>query len=120
MSRESAEGVSLHFLAWAAVATFAIGLGRQVVPSLAAATSLVLAGVTGGLAQIFLTKAYGLDKAARVGAISYLGVVLSQLLGVVALHEIPGVRQLGGAALVLLSGAFLVAGALAERSRSTR
>ena len=118
--RESAEGVSLHFLAWSAGAMLAMGVGRHVLPTPAAAASLLLAGVSGGLAQIFMTRAYGLDKAARVGAISYLGVVLSQLFGVLALHEFPGVRQLGGAALVVLSGAFLVFGAVREHVRSSR
>ena len=113
--RESAEGVSLHFAVWAAVATFAIGLPWARIPSLAALVSMMVAGFTGGAAQVAMTKAYGLDKAARVSAAGYSGVVMSQILGVLFLHETPGVRQLGGAGLVVLSGLFLVGGALRER-----
>ena len=115
--RESAEGVSLHFLAWATVAMLSLGVGHHVLPSPAAATSLVLAGVTGGAAQLAMTKAYGLDKAARVGALGYSGVVFAQLLGALVLHESPSVRQLCGAALVVASGGFLVFGALREDRR---
>lgn len=111
---ESAEGVSLHFATWAAVFTFTVGLPWAKVPSLGAALALVLAGLTGGAAQVAMTKAYGLDKAARVGAVSYSGLVMSQILGVLFLDEHPGPRQIVGAILVLASGLFLVFGALRE------
>jgi drug/metabolite transporter (DMT)-like permease len=114
--RESAEGVSLHFAIWATVVTFVVGLPWFRVPSFGALVSLVVAGFTGGAAQVAMTKAYGLDKAARVSAIGYSGVVISQILGVLVLHERPGVRQLAGAAFVVLSGLFLVGGALRERN----
>jgi len=113
--RESPEGVSLHFAIYAALATFIVGLPWLRVPSLAAFVSMLVAGFTGGAAQVAMTKAYGLDKAARVSAAGYSGVVISQILGVLVLHETPGVRQLAGAGLVVLSGLFLVGGALRER-----
>lgn len=113
--RESAEGVSLHFAAWAAVATFVVGLPWARVPSFVAGMALVIAGITGGAAQVAMTKAYGLDKAARVGAIGYSGLVISQVFGLLFLDEHPGIRQLVGAGFVLASGLFLVGGALRER-----
>jgi drug/metabolite transporter (DMT)-like permease len=112
---ESAEGVSLHFVGWAAPAMFVVGLGHHVLPSPAALTSLVLAGLTGGAAQIAMTKAYGLDKAARVGGVGYSGVVMSQVLAVLVLHEAPTLQQIGGAALVVTSGVVMVMGALREQ-----
>ncbi|MBI2389107.1 MAG: DMT family transporter [Deltaproteobacteria bacterium] len=113
--RESAEGVSLHFAVWAALATFVVGLPWVRVPSVGAAVALVVAGFSGGAAQVAMTKAYGLDKAARVAAFGYSGLVISQILGVLFLDEVPGLRQVAGAALVILSGLFLVGGALRER-----
>lgn len=114
--RESSEGVSLHFAVWASILTFVLGLPWLRVPSPGALLSLVIAGMSGGFAQVFMTKAYGLDKAARVSAVSYSGVVMSQIFGVLILHESPSVRQLAGAGLVVASGLFLVGGALRERS----
>ena len=113
--RESAEGVSLHFVGWAAPAMLLLGIGHHVVPSPAALTSLVLAGLTGGAAQISMTKAYGLDKAARVGGVGYSGVVMSQVLAVFVLHELPSMQQVAGAALVVASGLVMVMGALREQ-----
>lgn len=115
---ESAEGVSLHFAQWGAVAMFLAGLGRHVLPSPRELLVLSLAGLCGGAAQVAMTKAYGLDKAARVGAVGYSGVVMSQLLGVLLFAELPTARQLGGAALVVVSGVVLVGGALLEARRS--
>jgi drug/metabolite transporter (DMT)-like permease len=107
-SRESAEGVSLHFLLFASLANFVVGLPLAKVPSLDALLSLIGAGIFGGIAQVAMTKAYGLDRAARVGALGYSGVVMAQVLGVTFLHEIPTGRQLVGASLVILSGAFVL------------
>ncbi|MEO7093886.1 MAG: DMT family transporter, partial [Polyangiales bacterium] len=118
--RESAEGVSLHFVGWAAPAMLLVGIGHHVLPSPAALTSLVLAGLTGGAAQIAMTKAYGLDKAARVGGVGYSGVVMSQVLAVLVLHEMPTLQQVGGAALVVMSGLVMVLGALREQRALVR
>ncbi len=118
--RESAEGVSLHFQIWGAIATFVVGLPWFRIPSLLAFLSLVVAGLMGGLAQVVMTKAYGLDKAARVGAAGYSGVVISMILGALFLHEIPRPAQLAGAALVVMSGLLLLGGALLERGPGSR
>lgn len=117
--RESAEGVSLHFAFWASLITFVVGVPWLRIPSWQALTSLVLAGISGGFAQVIMTKAYGLDKAARVSAVGYSGVVMSQIFGVLVLHESPGVRQLAGAGLVVISGLFLLGGALRESTIPT-
>jgi drug/metabolite transporter (DMT)-like permease len=69
---------------------------------------LVGAGMFGGIAQVAMTKAYGLDKAARAAALGYSGVVIAQVLGVLFLHEIPTGRQLVGAGLVVFSGALVL------------
>ena len=118
--REGAEAVSLHFVGTSAVVMILYGIGRSVVPSPAALGSLVLSGLTGGLAQIAMTKAYGLDRAARVGALGYTSVVFAQILGVAFLAEIPTGRQLAGAALVLASGAALAAGTIFSRQSPAR
>lgn len=106
--RESAEGVSLHFLVVAGLANLAASLPVFRVPTSFTLLALVGAGLFGGLAQVSMTKAYGHDNAARVGAIGYSGVVMSQLLGLLFLHEVPTLRQLLGAAMIIASGAFVL------------
>ncbi len=105
--KESPEGVSLHFATWAALLTFVASLPGFRIPSPIALLALVGAGLFGGFAQVAMTRAYSLDQAARVSAIGYSGVVFSQAIGVVVLHEVPTGRQLVGAALVVGSGVLL-------------
>ena len=72
-----------------------------------------------------LTRAYALDRAARLGAVSYVGVVLTYALEAMLMHRAPSVMQLTGAALVVAAGVLTVtAGADApltgDRARTTR
>ncbi|MCC6215800.1 MAG: DMT family transporter [Polyangiaceae bacterium] len=101
---ESAEGVSLHFMTWAAILTGAIGLGHHVVPGPAELALLALAGAAGALGQVMMTHAYGLDLAARVSALGYAGIVVNLGLAVALLGERPTKVQLVGSALVLVAG----------------
>lgn len=111
---ESAAGVSLHFLAWAGAAFGAASLVGRIhasgaMPSLATWGWLAAAGACGAAAQVAMTRAYGLDQAARVSAIGYSGVVFAHALGLF-LGELPSLLQLVGAALVIASGVWVVLG----------
>jgi drug/metabolite transporter (DMT)-like permease len=55
---------------------------------------------TGG--QIFMTKAYGLDDVSRLAPLSYVGVVLSFILGMIFWKEIPSATSLIGSAVVIV------------------
>ena len=46
--------------------------------------------VTGGLAQLAMTRAYALDRAARVSALTFVGIVFTYLLAVPVFGERPG------------------------------
>jgi drug/metabolite transporter (DMT)-like permease len=122
---ETPESVALHFVGWSSTVMLAIGaIGTASgaspwhAPSLGVAALIVGAGITGGGAQLTMTTAYGFDKAARVGAIGYVSVVLSQVLGYLFLDERPSTLQLLGAAIVLVSGLTLVAGGVREARAS--
>jgi drug/metabolite transporter (DMT)-like permease len=65
-----------------------------------------------------MTRAYALERAARLGPVSYLGVVLSHLGGALLLGEATGPAQVAGAALVVGGGLFLAALALREARAS--
>jgi drug/metabolite transporter (DMT)-like permease len=62
------------------------------------------AGVMGGFAQLALTRAYAMERAARVAPIGYLNVVVSAVLGALALHEWPSGRAVAGMALIVAGG----------------
>ena len=64
-----------------------------------------------------MTRAYGLESAARIGAIGYLDVVLTVLGAVLLLKERPSTTQLVGSALVLSGGLLVVLGAVRDSRR---
>jgi drug/metabolite transporter (DMT)-like permease len=102
--RESPEAIALHFSLTAAVVLSTIGAAHATVPDRASLLWMLGAGLTGGLSQIALTRAYSLGRAARVSAIAYLTVVVSALLGAVALEERPTRRAVAGMMLVVAGG----------------
>jgi drug/metabolite transporter (DMT)-like permease len=110
--KESPEAVALHFSVVTSCVMFVFAWPAFVVPDLKGALLLVGTGLSGGLAQLAMTRAYSLDVAARVGAIGYLDVVVSQLLAVLLLGDRPGAGQLVGSGLVIASGVILALGAV--------
>lgn len=117
---ESPEGIALHFSSFAALVAFALSLPVWVTPDARGALELGLAGVSGGLAQLAMTRAYALDRAARVGAVGYLGPVLSHLLGSLVLGEPPSPTGLLGTTLVIAAGLVLTTSALRELRAKSR
>lgn len=75
-----------------------------------------VAALTGGLSQIAVTRAYALERAARLGAVSYAGVVLTYSLEAVTLARVPTLTQLAGAGLVVAAGLLTVGGAPGPKS----
>jgi drug/metabolite transporter (DMT)-like permease len=102
--RESPEAVALHFSLFAAVVLTAIGAMHATVPDARSVALMLGAGASGGFSQLAMTRAYALERAARVGGMSYLTVVVSALLGALALHEWPSSRTVAGMALVVSGG----------------
>jgi drug/metabolite transporter (DMT)-like permease len=106
--RESPEAVALHFSLVAAVVLTSIASAHAALhpaaPDARTVALMVAAGVSGGLAQIALTRAYALGRAAQVGSLSYLAVVISAALGALALGEWPPPRAVLGMGLVVAGG----------------
>jgi drug/metabolite transporter (DMT)-like permease len=65
---------------------------------------MLVTGVCAGFGQLAMTRAYALDQAARVGAVGYLAVVVSALLGALALGEVPDALATIGMLLVIAGG----------------
>jgi drug/metabolite transporter (DMT)-like permease len=112
---ESSEAIVVHFSLTAASVTALLSIPVFRLPDLRGALALAATGVTGGLAQVSMTRAYALDRAARIGAVGYLGVVFTQVLAVAWLGETPAPSQAIGSALVIGAGLLLAEGAWRER-----
>lgn len=116
-SSESVEAIALHFSLVSLVVHVCLAFPTLAAPSPRTAVLLVVTGLTGGIAQLCMTRAYALTEAAKLGAVSYLGTVLSQLGAVLLLHERPGARQLLGAGLVVGAGLVLALAAARDVRR---
>src|SRR6185436_12347045 len=101
---ESAEAIVLHFSLFAAVVTLVLALFVWKTPDATTAFWLFATGASGGLAQVAVTRAYALERAARLGALSYFGILLSQVMAIPIFGEHPGAWQIAGAAGVVASG----------------
>lgn len=101
---ESSEAIAFHYSLIAAVSLGIFGLRDARIPSTHDAALMIGAGVSAGFAQIAMTRAYSLARAARVSGIGYVTVVASALFGALALRERPTSIALVGMLLVIGGG----------------
>ena len=106
---ESHEAIVLHFSLVGLVVMITLAVPGWRWPDWPGALALLGAGLGGGGAQLAMTRAYALQRAAPVTAVSNLGVVFTYLLAVPLFGDLPGTWQLAGAALVIAATVLLTA-----------
>ncbi|PZQ48984.1 MAG: EamA family transporter [Rhodovulum sulfidophilum] len=79
-----------------------------VLPSAWEAALLVGAGLIGGVGQILLTESYRHAEASVVAPFEYTSMLLAIALGYFVFAEAPTGSTLGGAALIVLAGLFII------------
>lgn len=104
---DSPESIALHFGLVAASVFLIINVRSFVMPNPIDWLFLLLAGLSGGVAQLAMTRAYALAQAARLGAVTYVGTVISLVASFFVLGERPTFIQLVGSSLVIGAGALL-------------
>lgn len=112
---EAPEAIVVHFSSVASVVTGIALLSRLVrgAPLTLPATTvdwlcLASVGLTATVGQLALTRAYALDRAARVGAAGWAQVVLALIVDGALRATWPSAHALGGIALLLAAGVLLV------------
>ncbi len=105
---ETAPAVVLHFsmVGLCAMLAFAIPVWKW--PDAGATLLLLGAGLSGGGAQIAMTRAYSLHRAAPLAALSGLGIVLTHLLAIPIFGERPSMWQIGASLLVIGASLLLI------------
>jgi drug/metabolite transporter (DMT)-like permease len=79
-----------------------------VVPDLTTAALLIGAGLLGGVGQILLTQSYRHADVSVIAPFEYTSMLLALLLGYALFDEIPTGTMLGGAALIVAAGLFII------------
>ncbi len=113
---DSAEAIALHFALVGTVAHACFALFTFRMPTLRDMGWLLVTGLTGGLAQLAMTRAYALTEAARLGAVSYLGTITTFVASIVFLGERPVLTQIAGSLLVVGAGVALAVSAANKAS----
>jgi drug/metabolite transporter (DMT)-like permease len=78
------------------------------IPSTRALLLLIIAGLIGGVAQIFLTSSYREADVSIVAPFEYISIVLAIAIGYSFFDEIPTLSTLVGAALVVAAGLLII------------
>lgn len=79
-----------------------------VVPSWQMAAMLIMAGLLGGIGQIFLTSSYRYADASLVAPFDYTSMILALLIGYFIFDEVPTGTMLIGAGVVILAGVLII------------
>ncbi|HEV8178448.1 MAG TPA: DMT family transporter [Gemmatimonadales bacterium] len=116
---ETSEAVVLHFsiVGFCAMLVFAIPVWHW--PDARGSLLLLGAGLTGGGAQIAMTRAYSLHQAAPLAALSGLGIVLTHLLAIPIFGERPTGWQVAGSLLVIGATLLLATGSATAASEGS-
>ncbi len=69
---------------------------------------LLAIGLVGGVAQVMLTEAYASAQVSALGPYSYSSLVWSMLLGWLVWGDVPGLAMLGGSALIVVAGLYIL------------
>ena len=71
-------------------------------------TILIMAGILGGLGQIFLTSSYREADASVVAPFDYASMIFALAIGWFFFSEVPTGTMLFGASLVMLAGVLII------------
>ena len=93
---------------------------RFVAPGPLALASLVAVGLLGGCGQILMTHCYRFADATVIAAFDYTAMIWAAALGYVVFAELPTVRVLIGAAIVVAAGGGCSRGSIAVAKSSFR
>ena len=85
------------------ISIFSLAIQGWVSPNLKDLFLLSMVGILGGLANLWLTQSYKYSEVSLVTPLKYLALVFAIIFGYIFWDEIPTIKTLFGAALVIIS-----------------
>ena len=86
-------------------------------PNLHELAGLAVVGLIGGLSQLLMTTAYRHAPASTLAPFGYSSILWSTALGYLIWSDLPGPRMLIGAAVVIVSGLYIIYRETAKRAK---
>jgi drug/metabolite transporter (DMT)-like permease len=108
VQEESTAAIVFWFSVTASVLSLATVPFGWVWPQPGVAALLVLAGLAGGIGQILLTSSYRHAPTSVIAPFEYASMLLALVIGYAVFGEVPTLVMLGGAALVIAAGIFII------------
>lgn len=105
---EKTSAIVFYFSLTATVLSFATLPFGWVIPAPTETALLVLAGIMGGVGQIFLTSSYREADASVVAPFDYASMLFALAIGYWVFDEVPTVIMLAGASLVVTAGVLII------------
>ena len=106
-TRETTESIVFHVSLVAGGMLLLFSLPTLVRPAPGAWGPIGLSALAGALGQLAMSRAYAMDRAARMSAFGYVGVVFTYGLEALVWRRPPGLHQILGAAMVSGAGIIL-------------
>lgn len=108
IGREKAITIVIYFTVISAcISLFSLPFG-WIMPSASQLTVLVMAGVVGGIGQIFLTSCYRYADVSTIAPFEYVSLLLSFGIGWIVFDDLPTLQMLLGGAIVVGAGLFII------------
>ncbi|NIY79450.1 DMT family transporter [Celeribacter sp. HF31] len=89
-------------------ALMTLPFSQWVLPNMLACIFLILAGLIGGLAQVFLTSCYRYADASMLAPFDYASMLFALIIGYVFFDEVPTTAMLVGALIVIAAGVAII------------
>ncbi len=105
---ESNAAIVVYLLLTTTVVSGIAAIPDWVSPSLFDMGLMLLVGTLGGAAQVLMTQAFRLGRAAVVAPFEYTGMIWATLLGFLVFGDVPTPAVLVGAGIIIASGLYIL------------
>jgi drug/metabolite transporter (DMT)-like permease len=108
IGREPAITIVIYFTVISALMSFISLPFGWIVPDTKQLVVLVMAGIVGGVGQIFLTSCYRFADVSTIAPFEYVSLLISLAVGWFVFADVPTVQMLLGAVIVVGAGLFII------------
>jgi drug/metabolite transporter (DMT)-like permease len=108
IGKEPAITIVIYFTVISAIMSLASLPFGWITPDTKQLTVLIMAGIVGGIGQIFLTSCYRYADVSTIAPFEYVSLILSLAIGWFVFDDLPTLQMLAGGLIVIGAGLFII------------